>query len=88
MHLEDRRLTRSKEPRLSATGQTLSTDGQMPFVISGKVPAPVVGLTYAQRRLVELQQSGLLAQRLPLVTRDTRRVFEGMVNGPSNIIRP
>ncbi|KAI1378720.1 putative cytochrome P450 [Hypoxylon crocopeplum] len=44
--------------------------------------------TYAQRRLLDLQRSELLAKRLPRVTRDARSAFEAMMMNPSNVTSP
>lgn len=87
MYLEDRRLHQIKGITLIGHGPDF-IDGRSTVIHDIWKGTGSSGRTYAQRRLVELQRSELLAKRLPLVTRDARQAFESMAKGPSDIISP
>ncbi|KAF1952292.1 putative cytochrome P450 [Byssothecium circinans] len=87
LYLEDRRLHQIKGITLIGHGPDFINGRSTVIHDIWKGTGPS-GRTYAQRRLVDLQRSELLAKRLPRVTRDARQAFEAMANGPSNIISP
>ncbi|EXU98415.1 cytochrome P450 [Metarhizium robertsii] len=87
MYLEDRRLHLIKGITLIGHGPDLINGRSTVIHDIWKGTGPS-GRTYAQRRLLELQRSDLLAKRLPKVTRDARTAFEAMRMNESSVINP
>ncbi|KID84886.1 Cytochrome P450 [Metarhizium guizhouense ARSEF 977] len=87
MYLEDRRLHLIKGITLIGHGPDFINGRSTVIHDIWKGTGPS-GRTYAQRRLLELQRSDLLAKRLPKVTRDARAAFEAMTMNESSVINP
>ncbi|KAH0598349.1 hypothetical protein MHUMG1_03647 [Metarhizium humberi] len=87
MYLEDRRLPLIKGITLIGHGPDFINGRSTVIHDIWKGTGPS-GRTYAQRRLLELQRSDLLAKRLPKVTRDARTAFEAMTMNETSVINP